>query len=1124
MNDEELFHLALEKPTGKRSDFLDRACAGDVSRRRRVEALLRSHDTPDSFLVGRAGDPGALSAATPAGLGLRRLLRDALDEDAGVSCPFLPVEAGRVLETLAATVGPIARVLLTETQGHEDGDPVIQPSSPEMPSPADRTGRVTLLGEIARGGMGAVLKGRDPDLGRDLAVKVLLEMHRDKPELVRRFIEEAQIAGQLQHPGIVPVYELGAFGDARPYFTMKLVRGSTLAQLLVDRPTPEAELTRFLGIIEQVCQTVAYAHARGVIHRDLKPSNVMVGSFGEVQVMDWGLAKVLPRGGAADDASAGRHEARVQETIIATSRAESDLSRAGSILGTPSYMAPEQARGEVQSLDERCDVFALGSILCEILTGSPAFRGEAYGEIQRKAALGDLADATGRLAGCGADAELAGLARDCLAADPDDRPGAAAAVAERLTAYQAGVQGRLRTAELAQAAESARAEEATRTALAAHARARAERRARRLTAALAAAVVGLVALGGGGGAWLEHQRVARSTATARFVHDALAEALRLEGEARSSAADDPTRWDGALAEARRADGLLRHGEADAALSGRVATVLSSLKRSRDAAARRAEQTRVDRELLAALSQAHSKHHGLDYLQKTDRAYVAAFLAVGLDVDRSEAKAVGEWVAGRPTPVELAAFIDDWAHIRRWTGAGDGRRPWTHLIAVAQVADPDPWRNTLRAGLAGDVSALRALADDERDLAGRSVVSLNLLGIYLKDVAGDPDRAERVFRLAWFRSPDDFWTNLHIVEALDGKRPTSSAMLIRWRDERLRFLTATVALRPDRMFTFSYLGDNLRDDGRLDEAIAAYREEIRRHADNAYARNRLASAMLDRGEVETGLAMLRDESRRGGAIEYWNLGKVLESLRKHEEALTAYREAVRLDGTHIGSAILNLGALLRRLGRYDEAAETYRRARTLAEADGQPAEATKAEQGLEFVAIQRALYDRLPDLLRGVDRPKDRTELYQITCLCNDRRLYATGARACDAAFRADPSLADDPELRNRYNAACLAALAGSGRGSGEPQPDEAERCRLRARALSWLQAQLAAWSKRLEAATLEGRKVALKRLDEFRTDPDLADIRLPIALADLPAPEQEAWRTFWGEVDALVAKSRGDHP
>ena len=191
---------------------------------------------------------------------------------------------------------------------------------------------------------------------------------------------------------------VGSNGRAthRPYFAMKLVKGETLAEVMASRKSPSEGLPRFLTILESICQTMAYAHARGVIHRDLKPSNVMVGSFGEVQVMDWGLAKVLPRGGVADDVSAGR--TKEEATVIATARSESesDLSMAGSIMGTPAYMAPEQARGEIKQLDQRADVFAIGSIFCEMLTGQPAFVGRNSGEIQRKAARGELRPGTGR--------------------------------------------------------------------------------------------------------------------------------------------------------------------------------------------------------------------------------------------------------------------------------------------------------------------------------------------------------------------------------------------------------------------------------------------------------------------------------------------------------------------------------------------------------------------------------------------------------------------------------------------------------------------------------------------------------------------------------------------------------
>ncbi len=283
--------------------------------------------------------------------------------------------ARSVLLILDDAVGPVPRVLLRDAETEAE-TPVVRPGPGS--AKVESSGRYQMLGEIARGGMGAILKGRDTDLGRDVAMKVLLDQHRDNPDLVRRFVEEAQIGGQLQHPGIVPVYELGTFADKRPFFTMKLVKGRTLAALLASRQLPADDRPRLLSIFEQVCQTVAYAHARGVIHRDLKPSNVMVGAFGEVQVMDWGLAKVLRAGGEVDD---DRSMRRGAETVIQTVRSgsDADASRAGSVLGTPAYMSPEQARGEIDGLDERADVFGLGAILCEIITGRPPLRRPRHG-------------------------------------------------------------------------------------------------------------------------------------------------------------------------------------------------------------------------------------------------------------------------------------------------------------------------------------------------------------------------------------------------------------------------------------------------------------------------------------------------------------------------------------------------------------------------------------------------------------------------------------------------------------------------------------------------------------------------------------------------------------------------
>ena len=414
------------------------------------------------------------------------------------------MRAESVLTTLGAGAGRPPHVQLRDLV--DESEPLIQPRSDEMPvRDGAMFGRFQLQGEIARGGMGAILRGRDVDLGRELAIKVLLEGHQGNPQVVSRFVEEAQIGGQLQHPGVVPVYELGIFPDSRPYFAMKLVKGRTLAAMLADRndhvrrvspdpalptteglPSPSHALPRFLAIFEQVCQTLAYAHARGVIHRDLKPSNVMVGSFGEVQVMDWGLAKVLPSGGIADEAAAQQVHETVIETVRSGSAGSGSESQAGSVLGTPAYMAPEQARGEVDRIDERADVFGLGAILCEILTGRPPHSGSTRGEIRAQAARGELTDAFARLDASGVEIDLIALAKACLAAEAERRLRHAGVVVDRVTTYLAGVQDRLKAAELAQVEAQTRAEEAV-------TRATIERSRRRRTVALAASVLMMAA-------------------------------------------------------------------------------------------------------------------------------------------------------------------------------------------------------------------------------------------------------------------------------------------------------------------------------------------------------------------------------------------------------------------------------------------------------------------------------------------------------------------------------------------------------------------------------------------------------------------------------------------------------
>jgi serine/threonine-protein kinase len=504
--------------------------------------------------------------------------------DAGLAAAFAKPADGpaSVLQALRPSLGPLWPVLLREAE--PDSGPVVRPRSDAMPTPAQAGQRYQLAGEIARGGMGAVLRGRDVDLGRDLAVKVLLEQYAGQPEAARRFLEEAQVGAQLQHPGIVPVYDLGRFGD-RPYFTMKLVKGQTLAALLGGRADPAADRPRLLGVVTQVAQTMAYAHARGVIHRDLKPSNVMVGAFGEVQVMDWGLAKVLAEGGVADEEQASRqYSPREEGTTIRTARSNGSAggsgleTEAGSLMGTPAYMAPEQANGEVARMDRRADVFGLGAILCEVLTGRPPYVGRSYEEVRRRAANGDLADARARLDGCGADAELVALTRACLAPEAIDRPKDARAVADALTAYLDGVQERLHQAELAEAEAKARAAE--------------EAKRRRLTLALAATVLLAVTLGGGGWLYVKNERDVRQAQLTRDVNDALNKATALRAQASSAPTGGALLFAQAREQVQRALALVESGPADDTLKTHVRQLRAAL----------AEEEK-DRKLIAALDEA-----------------------------------------------------------------------------------------------------------------------------------------------------------------------------------------------------------------------------------------------------------------------------------------------------------------------------------------------------------------------------------------------------------------------------------------------------------------------------------------------------------------------------------------
>ena len=324
-----------------------------------------------------------------------------------------------------------------------------------------------MLGEVlGRGGMGTVRQAADPALGRDLAIKFL---KADDSDAAAQFVEEAQITSQLQHPNIVPVYDLGTDASGRPWLAMKRIDGESLADLITSwkrakRGRLQAEdYTTILGTFNKVCDALAYAHSRGVIHRDIKPANIMVGEFGEVLLVDWGLAKPLasrgcefPEGNerkpSADfhNAPASTHPGVDFSTPgspahpssarpVRSSRREliDDHTLDGDVFGTPAFMSPEQADGRTDEIDDRSDIFSLGGVLYQMLTLEPPYSGRSAGDTVANAARHRLAPPRKRAPAHRISKELQAIVLKAMAADPRDRYQSVRELQADLAAWQA---------------------------------------------------------------------------------------------------------------------------------------------------------------------------------------------------------------------------------------------------------------------------------------------------------------------------------------------------------------------------------------------------------------------------------------------------------------------------------------------------------------------------------------------------------------------------------------------------------------------------------------------------------------------------------------------------------------
>jgi serine/threonine-protein kinase len=718
---------------------------------------------------------------------------------------------------------------------------------------------------------------------------------------------------------------------------MKLVKGKTFSALLEGRRDPSEDLRRFLTIFEQVCQAVAYAHARNVVHRDLKPSNVLVGAFGEVQVVDWGFAKVLGREKSEED-----RQGEGDPSIVTTVRTGSTGSESmpGSVMGTPAYMPPEQALGKVDEVDTRSDAFALGAILTEILTGEPPYTGEALEQLT-KAAASRTDEALARLDACGADAPMVDLARRCLAPGRSDRPADAGALASEVAAHLAAVEERARRAELLAVEERARLERQRR-------RAEYERKARRRTIALAAAILVAVLLGGGTAGWSARQkraRVARADAAAARAMDA------------ASGHRGRKEWVRALAMAREATALSNDGGLETREEARA--LLAAIEEEAEAARRAEEQRRRDEALVAALYRIRQQRGPAQAAQATDAMYLDAFRDYGVDFETGSPEAAAEALRGSTAAEDFAAALDDWVWLRRRKLTTE----WETLDRVARLADPDPWRVRLReASASEDLAALAELAEEVRD-RGLSPRTWQLLGTALQE-SGDPAAAALVLRQARRLHPDDVWVQVQLAWVLEAVDPPE------WR-EAAHCYAAAIALRPTgagSVWLHRRLGQSLLRAGdreaalrelaharrlaagrgndlwRIAEvlveakarraAIEVFEESYRADPDAPCIHNEWGRACMDVRDYEVAARRFRtaiEEHERVGewspehlAVPWSNLANALNNMRKFPEAEAAARKAIELKPDY-SIAWAHLARARGGQGRRDEAFEHYEKA-------------------------------------------------------------------------------------------------------------------------------------------------------------------------------------------------------
>ena len=804
-----------------------------------------------------------------------------------------PAERAALLDEQCAGNAPLRQRIESLLAEHQQLGSFMDVPSPaatinqSTERPGTQIGPYKLLQQIGEGGMGTVFMAEQTEpVQRKVALKVI-KPGMDSRQVIARFEAEQQALAMMDHVNIARVLDAGATESGRPYFVMELVHGVPITKYCDDnRLTPRQRLELFVP----VCHAIQHAHQKGIIHRDIKPSNVMVTLYDGKpvpKVIDFGVAKAT--------------EQKLTERTLFT--------QYGTMVGTLEYMSPEQAEMSALGVDTRSDIFSLGVLLYELLTGSTPLSSKrmkeaAYAEILRMIKEEEPPKPSTRLS-------ESGEALASISANRHTEPAKLSKLMRGeldwivMKTLEKDRNRRYETAkEFAVDVQRYLADEPVQ-ACPPSARYRLRKFARRNKRALASAAVlvmaVLVVAGTLGWAVRDREahaqeaareRAARQTALELEVSLALNEAEQLQEQAK---------WPEALSAAKRAQGLLAGGGSEA-LRERV------------------HQLRKDLEMVLRLEDIRllsieTKDNEFDW-DNADRTYAQAFADYGIDVLGLPVEEAAARIRARVgVAVPLAVALDDWAHAR---GVKDkaGRLA---LTALAQAADPDPWRRQVREAVKQtDTKALAALAASP-ELLRQPPTSLLVL-IRALSAGGLVEAEIELLRQSQRQYPGDFWINYGLASDL---RKMGSP----FRDEAVSFFRAALAVRPQSSAVHHGLGVGLWNQKKLDEAISCHRKAIEIDPKNAKAHNGLGLALTDQKKLDEAIAAFHKaiELDPKCAAAHSNLGIALNAQKKLDQAIAAFHKAIEIDPKNAG-AYSNLGRLLcDDLKEYDKAIECFRTA-------------------------------------------------------------------------------------------------------------------------------------------------------------------------------------------------------